>query len=354
MANFNTNQTRHFYVAKDIKSNVEGLSAAGDIALLEIGAGIDKKFCFAYKNADGLITRSDLINPSCISHLKASLYDFANSKNPMDIELMAHTVTLDTAVFNPANADSRRAFDGKSLNLMVTIHQMLSYDESDSYSFVASVVLDSSINTVALFHKALALAIAKAMPQNAGFKVFSNGAEVTAKSKAADVQGSAAGVILVPAAQKWIRGKKANEPVSLSVAFSFHGGSNIEVLQWGNDAIAPSQIAGNKVIPAAYALADLEYFALGERGDFERGNIYNFEPTYMINPADASTIYNVLNIEFYWAGAAEDVQKSPRMIQVAAPANSNSANDIVSKLYNAVVALQEPLASRVAALEANA
>ena len=58
MQNFNTNQTRHFYVAKAINANVakdrnaadNAAASAGDIALTSTANG---EMFFSYKNADG-------------------------------------------------------------------------------------------------------------------------------------------------------------------------------------------------------------------------------------------------------------------------------------------------------------
>ena len=61
MTNFNTYQTRHFYVAAAVDANVD---TNLDIAL---GATENNEyFFFKYRNADGLLTRSDIINPCWI------------------------------------------------------------------------------------------------------------------------------------------------------------------------------------------------------------------------------------------------------------------------------------------------
>ena len=57
MRNFNTNQTRHFYVAGAVDANVD---TNLDIALGTTATG---EMYFKYKNADGLLTRSDTIDP---------------------------------------------------------------------------------------------------------------------------------------------------------------------------------------------------------------------------------------------------------------------------------------------------
>ena len=57
MANFNTNQTRHFYVANAVDASVD---TNLDIAVAQAQTG---EFFFKYKNADGMLTRSDTIKP---------------------------------------------------------------------------------------------------------------------------------------------------------------------------------------------------------------------------------------------------------------------------------------------------
>lgn len=319
MANFNTYQTRNLYVAKAKKDAVNGLTAAGDILLGSTATG---EVYFMYKNADGIVTRSDLIYLKNVKSLKKT------AAADMDIKLMQHTVSVDTSAVTLSN------LVGKTLVCQVLVHEVISYDPSDTIAVTAAVVCnDTNTASAAAFHKALAIAIAKAMPKRdyPFFKVFSNGVEVTANTAEADVTGSNNGVVLVQAAQKWVRGKLSNEPFELSVSFHLHG-SNIEDTVWGKDVVAPSAVSNNTSIPSAYALADLEYFTMGERGDFYRGSTWpnNYEPTYLINPADTSTTYDVLSIEYAWQGSAENIQKSPRMIQVAGP------TAVVNALYTAV------------------
>lgn len=316
MANFNTYQTRNLYVAKKVESTLAGVNEAGDIYLGNTATG---DLFFTYMNADGLLTRSDTFRPENITSLKKT------AAADMAIKLMQHTVAVDTSVVTLAN------LVGKTVDCVITIHGILSYDASDTITVVASVVGDSS-NTAsaAAFHKALAMAIAKALPKRKFpfLKVFSNGTEVKANTAASAVTGAAAGVVLVQAPQKYVRGKLSNEPFDFSVAFHLHG-SNTEDIAWGKDTVAESTVSNNTVIPAVYALADLEYFTLGERGDVYRGSTWpnNYEPTYMI---DLTQSYDVLSIEFFWQGGAENVQKSPRMIQVAGPAA------VITSLYDAV------------------
>jgi len=323
MANFNTYQTRNLYVVKALQDSVDDLAAAGDICFGSTATG---EAFLTYKNADGIVTRSDLIYPQNIKSLKKT------AAADMDIKLQQHTVAVDTNEVTLSN------LVGKTLTCVITISEVISYDPSDSITVTAAVV-GNSTNTAsaAAFHKDLAIAIAKALPKRdfPFLKVFSNGSEVTANTDPSDVTGAAGGVVLVQAPQKWVRGKLSNEPFDFSVAFHLHG-SNIEDTAWGTDTVAESSISGNTVIASAYALADLEYFTMGERGDFYRGSNWpnNYEPTYMINPFDTSTTYDVLSIEYAWQGGAENIQKSPRMIQVAGP------TAVVAELFDDIEALQ--------------
>lgn len=322
MANFNTYQTRQLYVAKKVEATLAGVDEVGDIY---VGTTATGDMFFTYENADSLVTRSDSFKPENVTSLKKTV------AADMAIKLMQHTVSFDDTKATLAN------LVGKTIDCVITIHGILSYDESDTISVVASVV-GNSTNTAskAAFHKDLAMAIAKALPKRKFpfLKVFSSGTEVTANTAADDVTGAAAGVVLVQAPQKYVRGKLSNEPFDFSVAFHLHG-SNTEDVDWGKDEVALSSVTNNTVIPAVYAIADLEYFALGERGDIYRGSTWpnNYEPTYMI---DLTQSYDMLSIEYFWQGGAENVQKSPRMIQIAGP------TAVINALYTTVNSAVNP------------
>lgn len=323
MANFNTYQTRNLYVAKAVDANVD---TVGDISM---GTAATGEIFFKYMNGDGLLTRSDLIRPESIISLKKTAAADMNTK------LKMHTIAVDTNAVTLAN------LVGKNLSLVITFHQVGSYDMSDTITVTANVVGDSTNTANATaFHKALAEAIANVLPQRQYplLKVFSNGTEV---KKGGTATGASAGVVLVEAAQKYRRGLMSNEPYPFTVAFVLHDGNTGDIV-WGKDTIADSNIANNTVISGTYALADLEEFALGERGDQFRGFAYphNYEPTYLI---DLSKTYDVVSIEYYWQGSAENVQKSPRMIQIACEIANNSS--AAGTIYDAVAAAMAGVAS---------
>ena len=302
MQNFNTNQTRNFYVAGSVVEAVNDQSANLAIALKTTANG---EMFFSYKNADGILTRSDTFDPKKIISLKKT------AAADMDVPIIGHKIELDTDNVVLAN------LAGKAISCMVTVHQVYDFDDATSLTYTATVI-GNSTNTAsaAAFYKALAVEIANVVP-DLYVKVYAGSTVVTNKTKVADISGSPTSVILIPQLQKYVRGKLSAETATLSVAFRAHDGNDTV---WGKDTANKVSALGNgmtpTVIPSGYILADLEYFALGERGDMFRGSIWplNYETTYSIVPTNR---YNVLSIEFYWNGDAENVQKSPRLIQVA-------------------------------------
>ena len=71
-------------------------------------------------------------------------------------------------------------------------------------------------------------------------------------------------------------------------------------------------------IPSGYKLADMEYFALGERGDEYRMAAYpnHIKYDYKIDPTKP---YNVLNIHYSYKGTNDQSHKSEKDIIVANP-----------------------------------
>lgn len=328
MRNFNTNQARHLYVASAKKDSIAGVTSNGD---LYVGSDASGNMFFVYKNADGNITRSDTIPVAGI--------EYYNKKDAADLAkpLIAHTIAVDTNVVTLAD------LVGKTVRLTIYVRGFIGTDLNDAIPVNVELV-GTSTNTAnaTAFHKALAIAIAKAMPKKdvPYFRVFSNGSEVTADTAESSVTGASAGVVIVATAQKWVRGKMANNPFELTFQFNYQPDNSTDIA-WGTATAAASAISGYTTIPGDYELADLEYFSYGERGDIYRGSEWPNEitPTYLINPA-AGTGYSVITIQYAWQGKAENVQKSPRTIQVAAPAA------VAASLLTAIEAIVKPLDPR--------
>lgn len=330
MANFNTYQTRQLYVANAIKTALNGLTAVGDIMLGKNEN--DEDIFFHYVNASGNIVRSDSIKVKNINYVKKTAA--ADMATPLKQLLIA----VDTNAIDVTSS----ANYGKVLDLLIHVREFTSYDDADSIAVAASVVLSADTNTTTKFHKALAMAIAKALGKKGYFKVFSNGSEVTYKTAESGVTGTSAGVTITQTAQKYVRGKMSNEPLEIDVEFHLHAAD--ADIQWGTATKLKSgdtgYVSGQASIPGYFKVADLEHFAAGERGDYMRGylypNDYEFVPLVKI---DGTVSYDIVSIEYFYQGGAENVQKSPRLIQIAA----SSAN--ASTLYDAIEAIMAGVAS---------
>ena len=363
MKNFNTNQTRHFYVAAQLdESNAPDSSSFLAKSIVLKQAKATGELYFIYKNADGILTRSDSFLPERITSLKKT------ASADMATPLQAFKVQVDTGKITLSN------YVGKTINLVITLHQIFDYDESNSITIVASVVGDSTnTSSAAAFYKAMAKAVVKALPANLGADypvlqvvMHKSGTDtvITASTPDSSYMADATDLILIQGKEKYVRGKLSGEPCTFSVASNadelnassvaigkkdwhkIDAANNVGVYVSAASVLESGTAASLKVIPANYALADLEYFALGERGDVYRGANWpnNYEPTYVIDPKGA-TAYDVLTVEFYWAGGNTNVQKSPRLIQIAAPHNASPASDICTKLFDQISAAMAGVAS---------
>lgn len=344
MANFNTYQTRNLYVVKDFLSS-GAPDAAGELAMGTTATG---EIFFKYFNGDGLATRTDLIRPASIISLKKT------KAAEMDIPLPAYTIVLDSVV-TLANCV------GKTFTLTINLHELLSYDMNDSMAVTASVVATST-NTVSesAFYNAFAKEILKAMPKwtkKAPFKVYaltaSSATEVTVDSASVS---SCTGIALVPVPCDYRRGLLSKDIFTLSYTSRLHGDDVAWAVEMEDASNLPIRTVAalntklstslDAVIPSVYTIADLEEFALGERGDQFRGYAYphNYEPTYLV---DLSKEYDMVSIEFAWQGNAENIQKSPRMIQLACECTGtgSQATSDADDIYDAIAAAMAGVAS---------
>jgi len=332
MRNFNTNQTRHLYVAEAIAASGSEVSNNLDIKLKAVASG---EIFFAYKNSDGIIVRSDTIDPKKIVSLKKAYATATDSVPGMDIPLKASKLTV-----------SAVPETGKSVHVDILVEDAIDYDSE--YHIIANMNVTSTIDNASKFYNALGRAIFAAIPQKNGkpvAKVYvvksSTATEVTATSL--DVS-SATGVVITEQLNKYVPGKLTGEACPLTVTMTVDGEAIGTVAK---STIAELNIAlsvsiAPTVYPSKYIIADLEYFSMGERGDMIRG--FAFPNDYPFNPAvDLSKNYDMLSIEYYWAGDAENVQKSPRLIEIAMP-HAVSDNPI-DALYDDVDKYRSGMAS---------
>lgn len=283
MKNFNTNQARHLYVATSVEENVAGLANPGDIAPVSIG-GSDaiEDFGFAYINGDGIQTRSDLIPVRNVVYVSAD-------KAP-DIKLNKATVTLASGI-TPATD-----LLGKNVQLTVTLRDYFGLGFSENYPIVVNVFGDATNTASATtFYKAFEDELKSAIANFAAAPF--------------DVSSSSSGLVITEKKQPFVFSKKSADPIHFDVVCN---PVDYE-LAWGEVAIADS----GSVVNGSYTLSDLEYFTHYERSENLREKVfpYNYTWTPLIAPADDAEYY-ILTIQYYYAGKAEDVQKSPKTMHI--------------------------------------
>lgn len=148
------------------------------------------------------------------------------------------------------------------------------------------------------------------------------------------IGGTTTGIVFEEVAQEWILGVFEQVPVNFTIQPTTVISSGDEVI-WGTvTTLSPTTyiLDGKKI-------ADLEYFAMGERGDQYR--MINFpnviRTTYLVDPTLA---YNVIDIHYYYDGTGEDVQKSEKDISIVVP-KVGSTNATSNVLANSIVSAIE-------------
>ena len=301
MKNFNTNQARHMYVALAQKENVAGLENPGDIAIVTVGEqGALEDFGFAYINGDGIQTRSDLIPVRNIVYV--------STDEAPDIKLNKATVTLASGI-TPATD-----LLGKNVQLTVTLRDYFGLGFSENYPIVVNVFGDATNTASATtFYKAFEDEL-KAAIANFAAAPF-------------DVTSSASGLVITEKKQPFVFSKKSADPIHFDVVCN----PVDDELAWGDVAVADS----GSVVNGSYTLSDLEYFTHYERSENLREKVYpyNYTWTPLITPADNASYY-IITIQYYYAGKAEDVQKSPKTMHIVT--NSTTVQTLVSALSSLV------------------
>lgn len=319
MATFSTNQVRHLYVAKELKSpRVLAADAAGSIAVKSDTA--KNHLYFEYKGADNLM-RSDLID------IENILYAKATDADDMAHELKAVTVTL--------NAGAPVA--GQDYILRIAFKQYVGMSDEDQY-FKYGMVHAYAGMTASDFYKKLALSLAKNFSREivplVKFVLTNSDDEtvpVDATTKESSLTETYKALVIDEVEQPWRLGVMEQNPVYFEVQpvpVTVNGDERI----WGK--VEDTEPAG--IIANGKKIADLEYFCMGERGDIYRGVGYpnNIPTTYLVDP---TVKYNVIDIHYAYVGSNESVQKSEKTITLVVP-KIGAKNNVSNALANSIIA----------------
>lgn len=342
MATFSTNQVRQLYVAKALKTpHVLASDAAGSIAVKNDTA--KNHLYFEYKGADNLM-RSDLID------IKNILYAKATDADAMAHELKSVTVTLDT------NVNGGAPVAGQDYILRIAFRQYVGMSDEDQYFKYGMVHAYAGMDADE-FYKVLAQSIAKnfsrevvplikievhsAATKSVGGFDAKGYMEVTPSTKDTGAANSTnpyydgtSAVIsdidsirITEVEQPWRLGIMAQTPVYFTV-------QPTTVLVNGDDRIWGTVTEGtNGTVGNGKAIADLEYFCMGERGDIYRGVGFphNIVTTYLVDPTKT---YYTFDIHYAYVGNNESVQKSEKDITIVC-SNKTEFNNIVTAFNTA-------------------
>lgn len=342
MATFSTNQVRQLYVAKALKtSHVLASDAAGSIAVKNDTA--KNHLYFEYKGADNLM-RSDLID------IKNILYAKATDADAMAHELKSVTVTLDP------NINGGSPVAGQDYILRIAFRQYVGMSDEDQYFKYGMVHAYAGMDADE-FYKVLAQSIAKNFSREAVplIKIEVHSAatkseggfdakgymEVTPSTKDTGATNSTnpyydgtSAVIsdidsirITEVEQPWRLGIMAQTPVYFIVqptTILVNGDNRI----WGTVTEGTNGTIGN-----GKAIADLEYFCMGERGDIYRGVGFphNIVTTYLVDPTKT---YYTFDIHYAYVGNNESVQKSEKDITIVC-SDKTEFNNIVTAFNTA-------------------
>lgn len=342
MSVFSTNQVRQLYVAKALKTpHVLASDAAGSIAVKNDTA--KNHLYFEYKGADNLM-RSDLID------IENILYAKATDADAMAHELKSVTVTLDT------NVNGGAPVAGQDYILRIAFRQYVGMSDEDQYFKYGMVHAYAGMDADE-FYKVLAQSIAKnfsrevvplikievhsaATKSKGGFDAKGY-MEVTPSTKDTGATNSTnpyydgtSAVIsdidsirITEVEQPWRLGIMAQTPVYFTV-------QPTTVLVNGDDRIWGTVTEGtNGTVGNGKAIADLEYFCMGERGDIYRGVGFphNIVTTYLVDPTKT---YYTFDIHYAYVGNNESVQKSEKDITIVC-SNKTEFNNIVTAFNTA-------------------
>lgn len=298
MANFNVNQVRHLYVAKTAPQEVEAGSIAstlanpGDFGYSTLDS--EGNFYFVSRGATGELVRSDMINAKSIKHITyldktKDVYGLKRTK----IEMLTTT-------------NSGNPVAGENYTVVVNFTNFLGFGVEDTDVLTATAHAITGMTAAQLLGE-----LAVSLYQNSlkgVVKIYCGGTALTDAAVAAHVSGAApitgASIEIEEMEQPWVRGTKAAIVYPFTVTCKFITNNN-DVVPWAKiTAVTPTTTIKN-----TKKIADLEYFCMGERGDWYRNVGWpHVIPTQYLVPADSTDAagYNVLTIHYKYIGGGDE------------------------------------------------
>lgn len=232
-------------------------------------------------------------------------------------------------------------------------------DESTLVKFGA--VHATNNMTASAFYLELAKSLARNFSRdvNKFFEIYLEGEatpkEVTVTSQHTAPTAGFTGVIIKEVSQEkdYVRGEVPVNTVNFQVLPKtiINDGEEVNpfVVNAEDGTVAITAQSG-KFIGNGYAIADLEYFCMGERGDQYRQMGYprTIRTKYTV---DETEEYNVLDINFYFVGRGIDSQKSEKMITVVSTQSLESLKSEIETTLGSVETRIDSVETKIALIE---
>jgi hypothetical protein len=215
-------------------------------------------------------------------------------------------------------------------------------DESTLVKFGAVHATDNM--TASAFYLELAKSLARNFSRdvNKFFEIYLEGeatpTEVTVTSQHTAPTAGFTGVIIKEVSQEkdYVRGEVPVNTVNFQVLPKTIISDGEEVNPFvvnAEDGTVAITAQSGKFIGNGYAIADLEYFCMGERGDVYRGAAFPnvISTKYLVDPTKT---YHTLDIHYAYVGDNESVQKSEKDITIVC-ADKAELNKIISAINTA-------------------
>lgn len=305
---FTSNQVNHVYVVKDVKSTKASIANVGDVHVAKdaennpfvtykgwggiVRTDIIENFMYA-KCVDASVMRKYLTNAFIAFDSNISLT--AGADYVLNIEMQNPMgISPDNTYLQSAVA---RAFTGDT---KYTMYAKLAKNLAQNFSRLETPLFEVYVTTAS----------------TAAGVVFSGGsANVTAVTKDTDLttlSGNYTAIVLKELPSEWILGLKQDKPLVYDISSSYivHATANttFEEEPWA----VLTAFEGN-ALNNGHAMADLEFFAMGERADQYRMSGWpNYIPTKYV--ADPDKEYDVISIHYAYVGSNEAVQKSEKEV----------------------------------------
>lgn len=311
MATFSTNAVRQVIVAK----------AADDVDVIDVATGTTaaagaEKFYITYKNVDGEIMHSDIIDKDRVRNYAAKAFEAASPR----------TITIKV---NKAELAANTEY-----SLRVMIREVMSGSQEDQMTGVVSYTTSSSADPDAL-SKEVCEGLVNELNKMYGAEFLSNGVNRSSfrynklNWPVLEAAASTDTITVTEIAndlKPWIIGKVQLREYNFDIypnpviSITSTGNTNFESFDWldttdVDPGMYSKTVGGSLGHGNGKVAADLEYFYHGDLGDFYRevGYPMNITTKYMVDP---TAQYDTLDLAFFYRGEATSPQASEKQLLI--------------------------------------